>query len=362
MIYYNADRIILARESEGYTQAQLARSLKNVSPAKLNKIEKRQIVPTDEIMEEIAGLLGYPISFFQKQTGSFPYLKEFYFRRNLGIPNKQRIAFEAQMTIIAEHIDTLLDAIEMDVRVPYIDLVEENVSPERIAQKIRSFLNIENGPIRSIIDTIQRLGVIVHFFVPPYSIKIDGVSFITRKGYPIILINESISDSRKVFTIAHELGHLILHYKYMVSDNRDVEGEANLFASELLMPSIAIKTSLYNLDIQKLCNLKAYWRVSLKSLLYRANSLSCVTKDQYRRWMMKYNANKWYLEEPYEFSIEKPTLLNKIFNLYFTRLEYTEEELLDLLDLSEDKIIYFYGLNEVNIRFSKRSPKLKLLL
>lgn len=119
-----------------------------------------------------------------------PYIKEYYYRRNLGINIKPKLAFEAQMTIIAENIDTLFDAIDMKVKLQYIDLEAEEISPKRVAEKIRSFFGIDSGPIRNVIETIQRMGVIINYFIPPFSIRIDGVSFITKKGIPVILINK----------------------------------------------------------------------------------------------------------------------------------------------------------------------------
>lgn len=362
MIEYNPDRIRLARESEGYSQNQLAGQLKGVSQSKLNKIENRLALATDEVIEEIACFLGYPISFFKVQSGLTPYIKEYYYRRNLGINIKPKLAFEAQMTIIAENIDTLFDAIDMKVKLQYVDLEAEEISPKRIAEKIRSFFGVENGPIRNIVDTIQRMGVIINSFIPPFSIRIDGVSFITKKGIPVILINKNISNSRKVFTLCHELGHLIMHYKYMVSDKRDVEEEANMFASEFLMPEILIKNQLYNINFQKLFSLKSYWRVSIKALITRARILSCITKDQQRRLMIKYNSNHWAQEEPYEFDLQEPTLLNRVFELYFTSLEYTEAELLDILHISEIKILYYYDIPEIRNRFGRKRPKMQLII
>lgn len=362
MIEYNPDRIRLARESEGYSQNQLAGQLKGVSQSKLNKIENRLALATDDIIEEIASFLGYPISFFKVQSGMTPYIKEYYYRRNLGINLKPKLAFEAQMAIIAENIDTLFDAIEMKVGLQYIDLEMEEITPQRVAEKIRSFFGIGNGPIRDVVETIQRMGIIINYFIPPFSIRIDGVSFITKKGIPVILINKNSSNSRKVFTLCHELGHLIMHYKYMVSDKRDVEDEANTFASEFLMPEQQIKNQLYNLTLQKLISLKVYWRVSIKALMQRARILSCITRDQHSRLMSIYNKNHWAQEEPYEFAVQDPTLLNRVFELYFTSLEYTENEVLDILHLTENKISYYYDVPEIQNRFGKRKSKMYLVI
>lgn len=45
------------------------------------------------------------------------------------------MAFDAQMTIIAENIDILFEAIEIDIRVPFVDIEDEDITPERVAQK-----------------------------------------------------------------------------------------------------------------------------------------------------------------------------------------------------------------------------------
>lgn len=362
MIEYNPDRIRLARESEGYTQNQLAINLRLLSQSKLNKIENRQTVPSDDIIKEIADFLKYPVSFFQVTSGVIPYIKEYYYRRNLGIPQKQKMAFDAQMTIIAENIDILFEAIEIDIKLPFLDIEDEAITPERVAQKIRSLFGIEKGPIRNIINVIQRMGIIIHYIEPPFSIKIDGVSFITKKGIPVILVNKNASNSRTVFNVCHELGHLIMHYKYMVSDKRDVEDEANRFASEFLMPAESIKSYLYRLDAPKLCGLKTNWRVSIKSLIYRAKFLGCITETQNRRLMMLYNANKWTYNEPFEFNIEEPKLLNKVFNIYFDELEYSKDEILQLLKLTETRILSFYDLPEIRKHFSSKPRKLRLIL
>jgi Zn-dependent peptidase ImmA (M78 family) len=66
----------------------------------------------------------------------------------------------------------------------------------------------------------------------------------------VILVNKAHNPNRKRFTVAHELGHLLLHgytsphadRRLMLRDARSSEGstfeeiEANQFAAELLMP------------------------------------------------------------------------------------------------------------------------------
>jgi Zn-dependent peptidase ImmA (M78 family) len=92
---------------------------------------------------------------------------------------------------------------------------------------------------------------------------------IGEKEKPEILINSDSSEVRKKFTLAHELGHVIIpwHTGTIVShtdaDNdeqleweyREVEAEANRFAAELLMPTDWIR-EIFNIDknIESLIN------------------------------------------------------------------------------------------------------------
>lgn len=71
----------------------------------------------------------------------------------------------------------------------------------------------------------------------------------------IILLNNNIFyEKRKRFTLAHEIGHLILGHgdQYCDSKNfyiRQIEREANAFASELLVPSKYIRELVHNKDV-----------------------------------------------------------------------------------------------------------------
>lgn len=98
----------------------------------------------------------------------------------------------------------------------------------------------------------------------------------TKAGHPTIVVNETNSEERKRFTIAHELGHYFLHASQTVhiddlntAELSDVESvfyrndvssqatqlseiEANQFAAELLMPTEKISEDIQMLRANKL--------------------------------------------------------------------------------------------------------------
>lgn len=82
----------------------------------------------------------------------------------------------------------------------------------------------------------------------------DGSITIDDDGSFIINLANDVGYSRQRFTIAHELGHLVLHYVMAAKSeplqaNRygtgRTEWEANWFASAFLMPEAEIKESYY---------------------------------------------------------------------------------------------------------------------
>lgn len=82
----------------------------------------------------------------------------------------------------------------------------------------------------------------------------DGSVYLNSKGYPEIWLNNSVSENRQNFTLAHELGHIvndilpnIEKYKDPINDNYEtlyrsnkynpIEAKANAFAAQFLMPA-----------------------------------------------------------------------------------------------------------------------------
>lgn len=339
----NVDRIKLARESRGMTQTSMAKET-SFNQATLSKIEKGLYHVTEEMIDEISSILGYKKDFFYKSHEVYP-LRHFYFRRNLGTTVTNSKKLESIINIISSNIIDLAESIDITVDLPFVDLTKQKLTPELVAIQIRQYFSLPKGPVKNVINALEKQGIIIHF-IDFKDLKISGVSFITPNGIPLIIINNNIPNSRKVFTIAHELGHLVMHYKGgVIGEERDTEKEANIFASEFLVPAKEIKSELFNLNEEKLFALKSYWKVSIQSLIYKANDLNVISKDQHRRWITKINYFGWRKDEPFEFEIEEPLLITKLFQLHFDELEYTIEELQNIFGLTNEEFYRYYVLN-----------------
>ncbi|WP_159039871.1 helix-turn-helix domain-containing protein [Christiangramia fulva] len=356
----NVERIKLARESRGYSQSALAKNLNSISQSMLSKIEKGFADCSAETLSEFSNVLNYPESFFLKKHQAYQ-IKEFYYRKNLSTTVTKNKILEAKINIISSHISELLDSVEIDVDLPYTNINKLELTPERFAEQVRGYFKIPKGPIKNLINCLEKRGVIIHFVDFDETYKFSGINFHTKEGVPVILINSNHSNSRKIFTIAHELGHLLMHENFIVSDNmKSIEEEANSFASNFLMPRGDIKPDLYNLTESKLGSLKRYWKVSMQALLYRAKYLGCLSAPQYRRWITKINYHGWRKKEPFEFLIEEPELLSKVLLLHFEDLQYEKNEIFEMLAISESEFKEIYSLDKIAKYTGERVRKIKV--
>lgn len=118
---------------------------------------------------------------------------------------------------------------------------------EEISRKrARRFFKIKNLKLPIDIEKIiNEYADLEEDFIP---YEVDAIC-INRRDRPLIIIKKNVSESRRRFTLAHELGHIqIPWHTGMLSCHTDdgekidsskyyqMEREANIFAAELLMP------------------------------------------------------------------------------------------------------------------------------
>lgn len=104
------------------------------------------------------------------------------------------------------------------------------------ARKLFRLIDMDNPPV-NLEGILENLGVKLHY--EDFS-KIDGIA-IKSPRLSVIVVNRNLPVVRQRFTIAHELGHIVMPHKgqYYIcypGRNRAMERTANRFAAELLMP------------------------------------------------------------------------------------------------------------------------------
>lgn len=339
---YNPQMLKLAREYRGLTQANLSEIL-GIGQGTISKVEKRLLSFDEDLATKVSSFLNFPLNFFSTEDTIIPIQGEH--RRKLTASVKDYNSNQAKMTIVERHLIKLLDSVEIgDNEIPIWN-VEEEGSPKLCAQAIRKLWKIPRGKIENISLLVEQYGGMI---IPLDLKDMDGFSMYTNNGIPLIFVNKNLPPDRFRLTIAHELAHVIMHLSFNIDVSRDKEKEAFDFAAEFLTPETEIKPQLTKLNLQKLTDLKIYWKVSMQALLMRAKNLGTMSPHQLKYIWMQLSAEGYRKNEPQFFQTEKPLLLEQIINAYLEDLGYTNEEIASLLDLS---------LNDFNeIYLGKRTP------
>lgn len=337
----NHKQLIFAREYRGYSQTELSSNIKGLSQSNLSKFEKGIGFLSDDVIERIVSFLDFPMSFLEIEF--FNKIENANYRKRASITKSERIELENSNRLIGYIIDQLAESLEFpEFKVKEID-VDEGYTPEYIAKYTRRYCGLNDAPVKDINTILESYGIIVVELDTDIS-YFDGVSYLTDNGHRIIIINKTMSNDRKRFTLAHELGHLIMHSskEFLISDNRDKEDEANKFASEFLMPADAIKNSLRDLRLSYLLDLKRYWLTSMASILRRASDLHCIDRNKYQYFNIELSRKGYRKEEPLNVYIDDPTLFYTAYKMHRYNLEYSDVDLASAFKLPEDAIKRFF--------------------
>ncbi len=133
----------------------------------------------------------------------------------------------------------------------------------------------------------------------------DGYSIYNGSNYTIAYNNTIKSQGRINFTLAHEIGHIILnHHKdfdvtEILEDNftkaeyKILENEANCFARNILAPAPLVKQMKF---WNALFDMPNYFGITLKAtttrLSFLSNDLYYLTQDQILQYLLKYKRYK----------------------------------------------------------------------
>lgn len=153
---------------------------------------------------------------------------------------------------------------------------------KNIRQKLEEKLNTQETVYNFLHETVTYLNGNLNITTSPTAFEEDGGSLYVKpdKSFELYL-SPNTSPIRDNFTIAHELGHLLLHVdkelKEAVTFNRfgsdRYEWQANRFAAAFLMPldSFINICKKFNNDVYRIA---AHFQVSIPAVEIRMKSLS----------------------------------------------------------------------------------------
>ncbi len=339
------DLLRLARHFRGFTQTESAKKM-GLAQAVFSRLEN-DLLEVDQTMKSNAAVVfDVPEAFFDISDPVYgpPVSVHTMLRgKKSEVSARDVDAVTAELNLRLIHLRRFLESVDYSPAsdIPTMD-VEQYGSVTKIAATVRAHWKIPSGPIKNLTRLMERAGIIVgdsKF----QGAAISGVTFAAPGRAPIVLVNRDHPADRLRFTLAHELGHLVMHRFPTAS----MEEEANQFASAFLFPPSEAANVFRGrkITLELLASLKLEWRMSMASLLMAAQASGHLNENQGRYLWQQFSAKGWRTKEPasFDFPFDPPSVLPSIIRAHLEDLGYSSEELFGMARLHSRDVLEMYG-------------------
>ena len=333
----------------------------------LSLLEKNDIKAIDDdLFNKLVEVLDVSSSFLADNILEIPQSNIVFFRKQKTTSDFNRDRFSFIANFVSEFFNFLQNI--YDFKKINLDKIEckTNLDIENAAENTRKQLSLSlDTPINNMLTELERVGFFVVNTDFDVSEKID--SCFLDKNQKIILNNKKKFDNNSCrfrFSLAHELGHSILHFE-QDELKPDIENQANYFASSFLLPRIAFFSEFSflkdnrNISWELLYNLKKRWKVSVSCILHRAYDLGMINYEKYQRAFVEMakrgekkherGDNDIKIEESKTINFLKNDLDYDIINSFIRKMKITSSMFFKIfsdfdnflnIDVKDSKIIY----------------------
>ena len=297
------ERLERARKATGLSLRALAEKV-GVSQTAISKFEKNQLVPDSSMLIKLSIALNVKVEYFFRQRTVGLNLNTVEYRKR-EIPKKSLDLINAK---IIDQIEKRFELESVFPNPPLPDFTLSSELPESVTcledidsfvDKLRIVWELGSAPILDLIDVLESHGIRVFSIDDSIDSKFDGLAAkIDNK--PIIVISADWPGDRQRFTLAHELGHLVL--KGRLSKEIDEEKASNRFAGAFLLPTHAIQHELGThrnfLELRELNLLKHEFGISMMGAIIRAYQTGIIDKKTYSTLWEMFKIRGWLKSEP----------------------------------------------------------------
>jgi Zn-dependent peptidase ImmA (M78 family) len=263
------DRIRAARVLRGLKSVELAAAL-DWPPSRQTIIEQSETVQLDRcIVDILTKQLQFPRDYFSTPPAPAVKPEEMLFRAPVSTTKREKVYLAEFARVVGEILYWLdsyhrLPPVKLPLAVPGATIAEA-------ARQARVTLGVDiDKPIGNLTHRLERAGLPIVVRNSAWAALPERhLGYSTRVGThrerPITIVRFQDSWERMRWTLAHEVGHHVLHSSDLPAD---AEGQAHEFAGELLAPAWVIRQELPRyITLASLTELKLRWGISLGALI-----------------------------------------------------------------------------------------------
>jgi Zn-dependent peptidase ImmA (M78 family) len=346
----------LARELRGLTQTTVAKA-SGIPQTRLSRIESGQLASDVDETKALATALSLPPEFLLEPgvPAAAPL-----FRKRAIRSVRTVVVLQARLNTAVLIAQRLLNAgIELDPPQAFPEPGQfAPDSPVHAATELRRAWRLPAGRVDDVTAVIESAAGIV--LDVDFGTDDATAAFISTPGDERMwfLVNQrERSGDRIRLSLAHELGHAVLHRRLAASDEAEQELQAFRFAAALLLPADSFDPSVAsNLTLTQARSLKhAYW-VSMQAIIRAAYDRERISRDRYTSLFKQLSARGWRINEPVSVAREEPQLWPAVLRVHRAEHGYSDEELANIARVDVDTLSELFP-----AEFKPQGPRLRVV-
>lgn len=285
------------RKNSGYSIEELAKKL-DVTVEKIVQVEEGKDSFTLTQIKKLTDIYKVPLAaFFSKDIPDIPSLPDYRINRERKLNPEVNIAIR-RAKYLSEEIK------ELSGKVSKIPSFTDR-SPEKIARSFRKYLEIEIPKKRKAREILEFYKEVLedrlNILIIEYPLKADDVrAFSIFSDLAVIVLNESDEPQVKLFSLFHEVAHLLKRESGICSidieaEKYEVERFCDKFAAEFLVPAedlvteLGVKEEPTDEEMRKIAK---HYGVSLQVMMLRLLELGIITKERYQKFKERFDKAK----------------------------------------------------------------------
>lgn len=312
---FNGAKLKVARIYRGKTVDQLAKEV-NINKKDIIAFEENKYKPTPENTMKLSNNLQFPREYFFKNENIKVTVEASHFNPQSTIPRNEEISYREKL-IMTHKIYTFMQGYIKFPELNLPDNLNRNDDIEELAQKVREFFDLGNGPIGNMVSLLEINGI----FISATNIDKKGALAFSQKQsidkesrYFIALGNDKKSAPIRNYDLAYELA-------YIISTEANIQSKKfskDEFACAFLMPKESFLEDLEGVhELEDYIELKKKWIVPIWAMILRGYQLGKVSYKKYMYLMNEIDKKGWSKKEPLDDNIKSthPILLKKAFDM-----------------------------------------------
>lgn len=346
-------RLHRARKAAGLSYRALAQ-LVGLSQTAIKKYEDGIMMPSSDVLIRLSRALNIRTEYFFRPEKHV--LEGIEYRKHNSLPKKRLDAIENE---VLDYIERRIELEELFPQPPIkvfssVDglpkLITDMNEIESVAERVREVWKLGLDPIPDLIDTLETNGIRVFMIDADADNKFDGLAA-SINGMPIIVVGRHWPGDRQRFTLAHELGHLML--KDRLSKNIDEENACHRFAGAFLLPRASLIQELGKhrnaIELKELGLLKDEFGLSMAAILYRALDNKIISSKYRREQFNTFRKLGWNKTEPGQiYPTEKAHIFEQLLFHALAEDYIGESKAAELMNLSLQKFRRIRSLESSN--------------